>query len=232
MGDVSIIARRLKDGHVQYGWSGNGGTFRTVGARLLAWYQDPKDVEYLFDLGQTALIGKKGSEYGGYPYLQTHMPTGESFWIGDTERRIFSKIAFVDFGYFYDTDCRWYYIIPGPFRVKIPLELVAKNLNENRREDDYLQNVRKKIIEYIFGEYKLNNPGFADYLEERGYDAESILTELKAAAFGLYTMFEEYNPIFRYFDDWIVIKSDIECKKMNEIIVKKAESVHTETCFW
>lgn len=27
MGDVSIIARRLADGYVQYGWSGNGGYF-------------------------------------------------------------------------------------------------------------------------------------------------------------------------------------------------------------
>ena len=31
MGDVSIIARRLADGHVQYGWSGNGGYFSMVG---------------------------------------------------------------------------------------------------------------------------------------------------------------------------------------------------------
>lgn len=28
MGDVSIIARRLTDGHVQYGWSGNGGYYK------------------------------------------------------------------------------------------------------------------------------------------------------------------------------------------------------------
>ena len=178
MGDVSIIARRLKDGHVQYGWSGNGGTFRTVGARLLAWYQDPKDVEYLFDLGQTALIGKKGSEYGGYPYLQTHMPTGESFWIGDTERRIFSKIAFVDIGYFYDTDCRWYYVIPGPFRVKIPLELVANNLDENRREDDYLQNVRKKIIEYIYKDFKRVFGDELDYKDSFNYNLMMIYQRL------------------------------------------------------
>ena len=232
MGDISIIARRLGDGHVQYGWSGNGGYYSMVGARLLDWYQDPKDVEYLFSLGQTGLIGRKGSEHGGYSFFESHRLTGEAFWLGDTERLIFSKIAFIDYGYFYDVDNKWYYIIPGPFRVKIPLELIDNNLDEEANEFGYLKNIQKKIIEYIFGEYKLNNPGFADYLEERGYDAESILTELKAAAFGLYTMFEEYNPIFRYFDDWIVIKSDIECKKMNEIIVKKAESVHTETCFW
>ncbi len=29
MGDASIIARLLDNGHVQYGWSGNGG--------ILAW---------------------------------------------------------------------------------------------------------------------------------------------------------------------------------------------------
>lgn len=38
MGDISIIARRMKDGHIQYGWSGNGGYFRSVGVKLLAWY--------------------------------------------------------------------------------------------------------------------------------------------------------------------------------------------------
>ena len=48
MGDASIIARLLANGHVQYGWSGNGGYFSMVGIRLLLWYQEPKNVEYLF----------------------------------------------------------------------------------------------------------------------------------------------------------------------------------------
>ena len=82
MGDISIIARRLGDGHVQYGWSGNGGYYSMVGARLLDWYQDPKDVEYLFSLGQTGLIGRKGSEHGGYSFFESHRLTGEAFWLG------------------------------------------------------------------------------------------------------------------------------------------------------
>ncbi len=65
MGDISIIARRLTDGHVQYGWSGNGGYFRNVGVRLLAWYDDPEMVEYLFGLGQLSELGQPGSERGG-----------------------------------------------------------------------------------------------------------------------------------------------------------------------
>ncbi len=68
VGDVSIIARRLEGGtRVQYGWSGNGGYFRSVGAKLIAWYQAPQNVEYLFGLGQLKHIGKPGSENGGEP---------------------------------------------------------------------------------------------------------------------------------------------------------------------
>ena len=89
MGDVSIIARRLADGHVQYGWSGNGGYFSMVGIRLLLWYQESENVEYLFSLGQTSLIGKIGSEKGGFNWYETHCPTGEAFWLDNTENPVF-----------------------------------------------------------------------------------------------------------------------------------------------
>ena len=61
MGDTSVMARRLTDGRVQYGWSGNGGYFASTGIRLLYWYTEPSDVDYLFSLGQTGLIGTPGS---------------------------------------------------------------------------------------------------------------------------------------------------------------------------
>ena len=138
MGDTSVMARRLADGHVQYGWSGNGGYFRVVGLRLLAWYKDPEDVEYLFGLGQTSFIGKKGSEKGGFGWMETHSLTGEPCWLDQTERMIFSKLAFVDYGYFYDADQKWYYIVPGPFRIKMPLELVYNNLDEDDFEFDFM----------------------------------------------------------------------------------------------
>ena len=93
MGDASIIARLLANGHVQYGWSGNGGYFSMIGIRLLLWYQEPKNVEYLFSLGQTSLIGKIGSEKGGFNWYETHCPTGEPFWLANTERMIFSRIV-------------------------------------------------------------------------------------------------------------------------------------------
>ena len=47
MGDASIIARLLANGHVQYGWSGNGGYFSMGGIRVLLWYQEPKNVDII-----------------------------------------------------------------------------------------------------------------------------------------------------------------------------------------
>lgn len=148
MGDISIIARRLEDGHVQYGWSGNGGYYKVVGVRLLLWYLEPEDVEYLFGLGQTALIGKRGSEYGGYRWIETHDLTGEPFWLDYSERSIFSRIVFIDYGYFYDLDHKWYYIIPGPFRIKMPLELIDQNVDERNFEFDFCIKVQL-IIYYL-----------------------------------------------------------------------------------
>ncbi len=117
MGNISIMARRFSDGHVQYGWSGNGGYFSFTGAHLLEWYQNSDAVEYLFGLGQTACVGRVGSENGGCSIMETNAPTGRPFWLGDTDLEIFSKINWIDYGYFYDLDHKWYYIIPDAFEV-------------------------------------------------------------------------------------------------------------------
>lgn len=79
MGNISIMARRFSDGHVQYGWSGNGGYFSFTGAHLLEWYQNSDAVEYLFGLGQTACVGRVGSENGGCSIMETNAPTGRPF---------------------------------------------------------------------------------------------------------------------------------------------------------
>ena len=87
MGATSIIARRLENGYVQYGWSGNGGYFRNTGARLLEWYNEKDDdlIDYLFSLGQMALIGEPESEQGGHAYLRTYALTGEQHYLGKTD---------------------------------------------------------------------------------------------------------------------------------------------------
>lgn len=75
MGDISIIARRLDDGQVQYGWSGNGGYFRNVGNKLLEWYDSPELVEYLFGLGELMNIGLPGSDKKNMGFMYTHAMT-------------------------------------------------------------------------------------------------------------------------------------------------------------
>ena len=150
MGDTSIIVRRRADGQVEYGWSGNGGYFKMVGIRLLIWYSHPEMVDYLFGLGQTRMIGRPG----GNSWLEARALTGEPFWKGDTEREIFGKIMFVDYGYFYEMDQRWYYIIPGPFRIKVPLELIEKHLDENDYEFEYRRKIEDQVLRYILTEYK------------------------------------------------------------------------------
>ncbi|MGN0247259.1 MAG: hypothetical protein ACI4DK_15010 [Lachnospiraceae bacterium] len=233
MGDVSIIARRLPEGYVQYGWSGNGGYFCNTGGRLLDWYQNPKDVEYLFKLGQTSLIGRVGSENGGYGWYETHRLTGEAFWLAKTERKIFSKIAFVDYGYFYDLDNRWYYIIPGPFRVKIPLEMIANNTDDRGYEFDYLNKIQARIARFIFNEYKETDSLFNNFLKEKGYDAEKILNEIiQNGNDALYELFDRYRAIHNYFDDWILIKANSDCTKIKDIIIHKKNDIHIETYLW
>lgn len=234
MGDISIIARRLADGHVQYGWSGNGGYFCFAGSRLLEWYQNSEDVEYLFGLGQTACIGRVGSEKGGYSFMETHAPNGRPFWLGNTERDIFSRIAWIDYGYFYDLDHKWYDIIPGPFRIKLPLELMKNKFAEyGYNESDFQRIIGDKVLKYIFNEYRYSHSDFNDFLENEGYDLEKVIKEIEyEGTLSMYELYRKFYKIFAYFDDWVLIKADDDCKNITEIIVRKKEDTHLETCNW
>ena len=48
---------------------------------------------------------------------------------------------------------KWYYIVPGPFRIKMPLELVYNNLDEDDFEFDFLEEIQDKVLTYILTEY-------------------------------------------------------------------------------
>lgn len=232
MGDISVIARRLTPEQVQYGFGGSSGYFSWVGHRLSEWYSNPEDVEYLFDLGQTQLIGQKGSERGGFSVMNTHHLTGKPFWLGKTEREIFSKIAFVDYGYFYDLDNQWYYIVPGPFRIKIPFGLIEHCLKNATYEFDYLNHVGHLIVEYIFTEYKNNNPDFDDFLRQEYDDVDTIVDKIIESSNPIFMMFENYKTIFKYFDDWILITADESGNDVGEIVIRKKEEQHLETFLW
>ena len=213
MGDVSIIARRLEGGqYVQYGWSGNGGYYSTVGARLLYWYDDPEQVEYLFSLGQLRWLGEPDRKHGGKDLDMPNIPDGMPHWLGDSERCIFSQIAFVDFGYFYDLDHTWYYIVPGPFRIKIPLKYIDKHLDESDYEFDELRRIKRKAAEYILGNYYEVDEVFRSVVAEEFPDGIETLRAdvLSDQDDPLYRFWDRYRVIFRYFDDWIVVSDPYE----------------------
>ncbi len=57
MGDISVIARRLAEDKIEFGWSGNGGTFDSVGVTILTFYNTPERIDYLFSIGQIRHLG-------------------------------------------------------------------------------------------------------------------------------------------------------------------------------
>lgn len=227
MGDISIIARRLSDGFVQHGWSGNGGYFKTVGARLLRWYDSPEMVEYLFGLGQLRNLWEPRSEEG--PALYRTFPTGMPHWVSQSERSIFSNIAFIDYGYFYDADHVWYYVAPGPFRIKLPMTLVEENLDEELFEFSFLKKLERLVLDEIF------SGNYAECLERSGYGQEALQKareELSDGDSPLYALWDRHRRIFDCFDDWVVVRPDKAGTHIGEIVLRPRGETHVETVFW
>lgn len=232
MGDTSVMARRLADGRVQYGWSGNGGYFASTGIRLLYWYTESADVDYLFGLGQTGLIGTPGSEKGGESAFFTHRLTGEPCDFGTSEQDIFSKLMFVDYAYFYDIDHNWYYISPSVLRIKIPIELIQRNWSEKTDEFAYLRELRKGLLRYMLLDYPKENLEFAAYLSEHGFDPEEVLKQCLTKPFPLSELRDHYLPILQYFDPWVLAKPNDAGTSVEKFILRRASSPHVETCDW
>ena len=248
MGDVSIIARRLGDGHVQFGWSGNGGYFWSVGAYLLAYYDTPDMVEYLFGLGQLSRISRPQSETSNDKYPT--VPIGKPHYLTDSEEKIFRQIHFVDYAYFYDTDQRWYYIHPGIFTFKIDLEAIWRYMERTgaQFEIKYIRRIEGFIVKDIFENQYWKDPEFRRYANERGTDdeaatqtakkLESILypnddeEEDEDALFNfLYDFVRDGKRIPDYFDSWVVVEPDDDMG-VSKILMRKREENHMETNQW
>ncbi len=233
MGDVSVIARRLSSKYVQYGWGGNGGYFSQVGARLLEWYDEPDLTEYLFGLGQMKLIGKPGSENGGEHWFYTHERAGEQHWVNPSEQWIFSKIAFVDYGYFYDSDNTWYYVIPGPFRIKIPLWYIARHLDDSGFEFDECQRITKQMMEYFLREFIPADREMKEIANSYEKTYEEISNQIIEAEYPDHELFDHYNKLYRAMDDWVLIKTDENNENITQIIMKKNQGEkRIETVDW
>lgn len=237
MGDVSIIARRLADGHVQYGWSGNGGYYRSKGDVLLRYYTRPELVEYLFGLGEVSDLWEPYSERLPGRIFKT-APTGRPHRLGTTEREIFSGVVFADYGYFYDLDKCWYYIYPGPLRIKIPLALVSNHLDNGGDEFEFLYSVISEAGKAMLGKWYREDPDFREHLSVHGASQELVKQFYDRFAGGepgwrvLEDLWEKHRSVLAYFDDWVVVKTDTTDREITEIVLRRKEEPRMETICW
>lgn len=232
MGDISIIARRLPDKGIEYGWSGNGGYFKNVGISALT-YQDDEDVERLFALGEISHLGIPGSEHFK-SWIWSTVPANSPMNRNKSERWMFSQIAFIDYGYFREPDGDWYYVIPSPFRVKIPLFLVYNHLDDDLFEFVYLSAVQHEIGKFIFDKYPDADPDFLPYLSDLGINAEEVKKAILDSDYPLHELYELHRPVFNYFDDWIVVDCDENYQEITNIYMRPRapEAERLETCDW
>lgn len=250
MGDISIIARRLLDGHVQYGWSGNGGCLDTCGVIINTLYDTPELVDYLFSLGQLELLGEPYSEKENCWYR--NRPTGKPHWLGNSERDVFSKIAFVDYVYFYESsEEKWYFIDPcTAFYVKVPLGWCIDTMvsytsgDEDRLEQDrILHDINAKVLSEFLDKY-YSDKEFRVYCDSISHcgGLSKITPETVdgyRSAVIKYGDDDYIQPIFdmcrsylfedmtKYFDYWV--KYDIDNDKM--IFRRRTDDV-VETINW
>lgn len=241
MGDVGVIARRLRGKRVQYGWGGNGAALDTTGISLLKWYNDPEMVEYLFGLGQLRSLWYPHSEVEGSLYKT--IPTGDPHWLGVSELEIFSKIVFIDVGFFYDLDKKWYYVKPGPFRIKIPLELMVNCVDGRRSSHEvgkFIDGVEEQLCQKIRDLYD-ESEDFRSYLEASGYNRKKFMESMDAvirmegADYWLRRpnlLWDHHRKIFDYFDDWVVVVPNEDNTAVQDILMRKKEEKHMETIYW
>ena len=247
MGDVSIIARRLEDGHVQFGWSGNGGYFWTVGSFLLADYNSPEMVEYLFGLGQLSRIWHPHSELTSDEFRTE--PTGQPHYLTNSEEKIFRQIHFVDYAYFYDTDRNWYYIHPNVFLPKIRLEAVWRYMEQTgkRVENRFNCTVLGRIIKEIFENWYWNDQEFQKLAQGCGFGeaaASKMVADLNkclnpeeddeeedALLKLIYDLAREHGHSDDQCDSGLVVETD-EDMEISKILMRKREKKHLETNQW
>ena len=144
--------------------------------------------------------------------METNAPTGRPFWLGNTEREIFSKINWIDYGYFYDLDHKWYYIIPGPFRIKLPLELVKNNLDKAGYEFEYRRKLEDELLKYILDEYRCTYSDFNEFIKKE--DIKFIWDFLKEKKVIVFKVF------YLYFYEDMSIKDVAGLLKISESNVK------------
>lgn len=243
MGDISVIARRLSDKHVQHGWSGNGGYLRVVGARLWNEYNTPEMVEYLFSLGQLRELGAPGSEKSkdNNPWAYKTTPKGEPHWVATTELDMFRKICFVDHAYMYDSDETWYYFVDGMLKIKLPLETALYNMAEHGDiSHEFRLHLERTTFDTIQREWYESDTPFREYAINLGYDEQRMaalgqeLSQVEDSLFDYESrdLLDSLKMLYQFFEYWAVGIPDETRKTISGVILMPKSDQHIETIHW
>ena len=181
MEQISVIAARLKNGCVQYGWS-SGGRIE-IGRRLLRYYPSPESVLALFDLGKAHRCR--------------------------SERDIFNEKPDAVNAFFYEErDKGWYDILRGPFMIKTPLELFLYETDQRGREiSEFTRLIEKGLIEYMLWEYITRDEIFEELVKKNCGDAGRLLERILAYESPMTALYE-MKWLYCYFDHWAAVFTD------------------------
>ena len=237
MGSPGVIARRLSDGRVEYGYAGLGGYYRFMGMRLLGLYNTPKMVDYLFGLGELRQLGLPYSESGKEHILLKNILDGHPHRVGQSEENIWNRIAFVQTAYFYENDGHWYHVEPGIFRIKIPLEHIRCVSQDGENDEfEYIEQMQVGILKYILGDYLSEDPMFVQHLGNCGVTTSQIMETLFAKSGDvddpLRKFWRGFRSVAEYFDPWIVVQTEDEYRSVCRYKLRRRTEKHVETCDW
>lgn len=125
-------------------------------------------------------------------------------------------------------------MIPGPFRIKLPLELVASNLDEQGYEFAFRNSAERLVVQKILEIYQTDQT-LREQLRAEGIDStqvETAVADCLAREHPAHYLYDKYNQIYRQFDDWALIKSDKDNVSITDIVMKLKADRHIETIDW
>ena len=178
-----VIARKLENGIVQYGYDAYGDGCRKIASDLLEKYNTPESVEELFSEKGITELGKTDAE----PETENCRQNLLSF--SSSEDGVLGW--FVDSIFFYDSDNVWYFIVAGHdrLRIKIPLEYVLLHPDAVISDSEERKILSERLISHILGVYHYTDPQFALFLSEKFPEGvELIRREVR----------QSDNPAFSY----------------------------------
>ena len=110
------------------------------------------------------------------------------------------------------------------------------DVQQNKEYEFHFRDVvEDKVLRLILDEYANTDVEFCEYLQRKKYKPEKIIKDITDETKGLLsmrTLYDKFQPVWSYFDDWILIKSNEDDTEIADIIIKKKTEPHIETCNW